>query len=327
MGRGYHTSSAGAPVPGSVIDFSGAFLKLNEDGTLDYVTALMDHGGGTLEAHAKIIAEELCVPLENVNLIDADTSTTVYDVCTHASRGIYSGGGAALKVTKQVKEKLKAFAARMLDAEASALKFRCDEGRGQGVIYAEGVQGREVTFKEIAYNARHKNWGTVSAVDSYRQPACPPHFTGYFIEVEVDTWTGKVRPVRVVAGADIGTVINPKLAAGQVHGGLAMGWSMAIMEDLPIDTATGELANRGMITDYKIPYARDMPPLDDFEVFFTDTYEPTGPFGAKGIGEGALNPVAGTVANAIQNAIGIRFYELPLTKERILEAIAKKEGN
>lgn len=327
MGRGYHTSSAGAPVPGTVIDFSGAFLKLNEDGTLDYVTALMDHGGGTLEAHAKIIAEELCVPLENVNVIDADTSTTVYDVCTHASRGIYSGGGAALKVTKQVKEKLRAFAARMLDAEASALKFRCDEARGQGVIYAEGVQGRELTFKEIAYNARHKNWGTVSAVDSYRQPACPPHFTGYFIEVEVDTWTGKVRPVRVVAGADVGTVINPKLAAGQVHGGLAMGWSMATMEDLPMDTATGELANRGMITDYKIPYAMDMPPLDDFEVFFADTYEPTGPFGAKGIGEGALNPVAGAVANAIQNAIGIRFYELPLTKERILEALAKKEAS
>ena len=327
MGRGYHTSSAGAPVPGTVIDFSGAFLKLNEDGTLDYVTALMDHGGGTLEAHAKIIAEELCIPLENVNVIDADTSTTVYDVCTHASRGIYSGGGAALKVTKQVKEKLRAFAARMLDAEASALKFRCDEVRGQGVIYAEGVEGREVTFKEIAYNARHKNWGTVSAVDSYRQPACPPHFTGYFIEVEVDTWTGKVRPLRVVAGADIGTVINPKLAAGQVHGGLAMGWSMATMEDLPMDTATGELANRGMITDYKIPYAMDMPPLDDFEVFFTDTYEPTGPFGAKGIGEGALNPVAGAVANAIQNAIGIRFYELPLTKERILEALGKKEAS
>jgi len=327
MGRGYHTSSAGAPVPGTVVDFSGAFLKLNEDGTLDYVTALMDHGGGTVEAHAKIIAEELCVPLENVNIIDADTSTTVYDVCTHASRGIYSGGGAALKVTKQVKEKLRAYAARMLDAEAGALKFRCDGARGQGVIYAEGVEGREVTFKEIAYNARHKNWGTISAVDSYRQPACPPHFTGYFIEVEVDTWTGKVRPLRVIAGADIGTVINPKLAAGQVHGGLAMGWSMATMEDLPMDTATGDLANRGMITDYKIPYAMDMPPLDDFEVFFADTYEPTGPFGAKGIGEGALNPVAGAVANAIQNAIGVRFYELPLTKERILEALAKREAS
>jgi xanthine dehydrogenase molybdenum-binding subunit len=96
------------------------------------------------------------------------------------------------------------------------------------------------------------------------------------------------------------------------------------MEDLPYDSSTGDLVNKGMLTDYKIPYAKDLPYLENFEVFFVDTYEPTGPFGAKGIGEGALNPVAGAIANAIQNAIGIRFYELPLTKERILEALIEK---
>jgi len=326
VGRGFHTSSAGSPIPGTVVDFGGAILKLNEDGTLDYVTALMDHGGGTVEAHAKIIAEELCVPLENVNIIQADTSTTVYDVCTHASRGIYSGGGAALKVARQVKDKIRDNAGKILDAYPHALKFRVDKTRGQGIVYAEGIAGREVTFKEIAYTMRHKNWGTIAAVDSYRQPACPPHFTGYFVEVEVDTWTGKVRPLRVVAGADIGTVINPTLAAGQIHGGFAQGWSMATLEDVPHDPRTGELANRGFLTDYKIPSAMDMPHLEDFKVFFVDTYEPTGPFGAKGIGEGALNPVAGAVANAIQNAIGARFYELPITRDRILAALRQREG-
>jgi xanthine dehydrogenase molybdenum-binding subunit len=325
MGRGFHTSSAGAPVPGTVVDFSGAIIKLNEDGSVDYITALMDHGGGTLEAHAKIIAEELCIPLENVNVISADTSTTVYDVCTHASRGIYSGGGAALKVAKQVKEKLRIFAARMLDAESSALSFRVDLNRKQGVIYAEGIKGREVTFKEIAYNARHKNWGTIAAVDSYRQPACPPHFTGYFVEVEVDTWTGRVRPIKIVAGADIGTVINPTLAAGQIHGGFAQGWGMALLEDMIYESKTGDLVNRGFLTDYKIPNARDMPSLEEFKVFFVDTYENTGPFGAKGIGEGALNPVAGAVANAIQNALGVRFYELPITRDKILTMLHQKE--
>jgi xanthine dehydrogenase molybdenum-binding subunit len=325
MGRGYHTSSAGAPVPGTVIDFGGAFLKLNEDGTFDYITALMDHGGGTIDAHAKIIAEELCVPLDNINVVNADTGTTVYDVCTHASRGIYSGGGAALKVAMQVKEKLRDFAGKMLDGYPHALKFRRDMERGQGVVYAEGIEGREVTFKEIAYNARHKNWGTIAAVDSYRQPSCPPHFTGYFVEVEVDTWTGKVRPVQVVAGADIGTVINPKLAAGQIHGGFAQGWSMTVNEDTPYMPKEGDLWNHGFIADYKIPTTKDMPPLEDFQVFFANTYEPTGPFGAKGIGEGALNPVAGTVANAIQNAIGVRFYDLPITKDMILSALKEKE--
>ena len=177
----------------------------------------------------------------------------------------------------------------------------------------------------IASTARHKNWATIASLDSYRQPACPPHFTGYFIDVEVDTWTGKIRLVRVIAGADIGTVINPILAAGQVHGGMVQGWSMTVHEDMPFDPSRGNLLNHGYITDYKTPTTRDLPMLDDFTVFFADTYEETGPFGAKGIGEGALNPVAGAVANAIQNAVGIRFYELPITPSRMLAALKEKE--
>jgi len=101
---------------------------------------------------------------------------------------------------------------------------------------------------------------------------------------------------------------------------------MTTMEDMVYNHDTGDLVNKGMLTDYKIPYASDMPDLEDFTVFFADTYEPTGPYGAKGLGEGALNPVAGAIANAIQNALGIRFYKLPLTKERVLAAIMEKEG-
>ena len=325
LGRGFHTSSAGAPVPSAVVDYTGAMLKINEDGTLDYVTAMMDHGGGTLEGHAKIIAEEIGVPLDNVNIVLADTQTTVYDVCTHASRGIYAGGGCAQKVARQVKQKLLEFASRVLDAYPHALKIRPDEKLGQGVIYAEGIKGREVTIGEVASIARHKNWGTIAAVDSLRQGSCPPHFTGYFIEVEVDTETGKVKPVRVVAGADVGTVVNPDLAAGQIHGGFAMGWSMATIEDTPYDPETGDLMNKGFISEYKTPTPADLLTNDNFTVFFTDTYEPTGPFGAKGIGEGAYNPVAGTIANAIYNAIGIRFYDLPITPIKILRALKEKE--
>ena len=326
MGRGYHTSSAGAPVPGTVIDFGGAMIKLNEDGTFDYISALMDHGGGTMDANAKIIAEELGVTHSMVNIVSADTGTTVYDVCTHASRGIYSGGGAALKVASQVKDKIRDTAARLLDAYPNAVKFRFDGEKGQGVVYAEGVENRQLTYKELAYTMRHKNLGTIAAVDSYRQPSCPPHFTAYFVELEVDTWTGRVKLLRVVAGADIGTVINPALAAGQIHGGFAQGWSMVINEDTVYDDQSGDLVNRGFLSDYKIPTTKDLPELEDFTVFFADTYEPTGPFGAKGIGEGALNPVAGAVANAIQNAIGIRFSELPITKDKILAALKDESG-
>jgi xanthine dehydrogenase molybdenum-binding subunit len=326
MGRGYHTSSAGAPVPGTVIDFGGAMVKLNEDGTFDYVSALMDHGGGTMDANAKIIAEELNIPYYKVNIVRADTGTTVYDVCTHASRGIYSGGGAALKVAGKVKEKIREQAGKLLDAYPHALQFRYDPDKDQGVVYAEGIEGREITYKELAYTMRHKNLGTIAAVESYRQPSCPPHFTGYFVEVEVDTWTGKVSLKKVVAGADIGTVINPKLAMGQIHGGFAQGWSMTVNEDTPYNPENGDLLNQGYLSDYKIPRSKDLPNLEDFIVFFADTYEPTGPFGAKGIGEGALNPVAGAVANAIQKALGIRFFELPISKDKILKAL-KEEKN
>jgi xanthine dehydrogenase molybdenum-binding subunit len=326
VGRGYHTSSAGAPVPSAIVDFGGAMLKMNEDGTFDYVSALMDHGCGTQDAHVKIIAEELEVPVEKVNIIKGDTGTTIYDVCTHASRGVYSGGGAALKVAGKVKEGIREFAGRILDAYPHAVRIRPDEESGDTVVYAEGIEGREVTYREIAEIARHKNWGTVAALESYRQPSCPPHFTGYFVEVEVDTWTGKVKLLRVVAGADIGTVINPQLAAGQVHGGFAQGWSMTVLEDTPYDPESGDLVNEGSVANYKVPTTCDLLDLEDMTVFFADTYEPTGPFGAKGIGEGALNPVAGTIANAIQDALGVRFFQLPITPIRILEALNEKEG-
>jgi len=326
VGRGYHTSSAGAPVPSAIVDFGGAMLKMNEDGTFDYVSALMDHGCGTQDAHVKIIAEVLEVPVDKVNIIRGDTGTTIYDVCTHASRGVYSGGGAALKVAGKVKEGIREFAGRILDAYPHAVRIRLDEESGDTYVYAEGIEGREVSYREIAETARHKNWGTVAALESYRQPSCPPHFTGYFVEVEVDTWTGKVRLLRVVAGADIGTVINPQLAAGQVHGGFAQGWSMTVLEDTPYDPESGDLVNAGSVANYKVPTTCDLVDLEDMTVFFADTYEPTGPFGAKGIGEGALNPVAGTIANAIQNALGVRFYQLPITPIRILEALKEKEG-
>ncbi len=173
---------------------------------------------------------------------------------------------------------------------------------------------------------RHKNLGTIAAVDSYRQPACPPHFTGYFVEVEIDTWTGKVRLVKVIAGADVGTVINPKMAMGQIHGGFAQGWGMTVNEDTEYNPVNGVLLNHGFMSDYKIPTPLDLPDLENFYVFFADTYEPTGPFGAKGLGEGALNPVAGAIANAIQNALGVRFFKLPITKDMILAKLKEKEA-
>jgi len=176
----------------------------------------------------------------------------------------------------------------------------------------------------VARTAHHKSWGTFSSVDSLRQTNCPPVFVTYFLEVEVNMATGQVRPARTVIGCDCGTVIDPIPAMAQLHGGLHRGLGFSLIEDTDYEPETGKLTCGGYMTDYKLLTTMELSGIDEIKTFFTDTKEPTGPFGAKGIGEAALNPVAAAVGNAIYNAIGIRFTELPITPEKVLKALREK---
>jgi len=320
MARGFHTSSAGAPQPGDVIDFSGAMVKVNTDGSVDVITALMDHGGGTHEAVAKLVAETLCVPLGEVDLAPAETRSTVYDVCTHATRGVYAGGGAAVKAAETVRDEIIETAAQFMDVMPDALELTFDRNRGHSVIHAPAIPDRTMTLAELATRCWSESRKTIAAVKSYRATNCPPAYVTVFLDIEIDTWTGHVETRRAVMGSDCGTVINPRLAAGQLEGGLSMGAGYAIYEDAEWD-ARGHLESGGYWIDAKTPAIGETPYLEHLEVHFADTYEPTGPFGAKGIGEAAMNPVAAAYANAIYNAIGIRFYSLPITAEKILKAL------
>jgi xanthine dehydrogenase molybdenum-binding subunit len=248
MARVFHTSSAGAPQPGDVIDYSGAMVKVNQDGSVDVITALMDHGGGTLEAFAKLVSEALCVPLDKVNLSPAGTRTTVYDVVTHATRGVYAGGGAVIKATEKVRAELLETAARFLNVQPEALTIRVDEALGQGVVYAPAIPDRRMTIGEIATRCWTESWKTIASVESYRPVSCPPAYVSVFVDVEVDTWTGNVRTVRAVMGSDCGTVINPDMAAGQLEGGLSKGAGLALLENNEWD-AQGQLLSKG----YRMP--------------------------------------------------------------------------
>lgn len=326
MARGFHTSGTGAPVPGEVKDYTTAMVKINEDGTVDLLTALMDHGGGTLDAAAKLVAEELGVPFEKVGVSPSDTRSTGYDVCTHATRGVYCGGGAAHEVAKMAKQVLLEYASRILNAPVKALKTKPDLKQDEGIVYVDGMPEKKITIAEVAQTAMNNDWGTAIAVKSIRMVNCPPAFTTYFVEVEVDMETGHVKIVRVVAGSDAGVVVNPKLARGQLHGGFYRGAGMALLEDTDYDRETGKLTNRGMLVDYKMLGAEDLPDPEDFKVIFADTYEPTGPLGAKGIGEAALNPVPAAVASAVQNATGIWFTKLPILPEDILMEVKKNRN-
>ena len=158
---------------------------------MDVITALMDHGGGTLEAFAKLVSEALCVPLDKVNISPAGTRTTVYDVVTHATRGVYAGGGAVMKATQKVREDLLETAARFLNVQPEALAIRKDEALGQGVVYAPAIPDRKMTIGEIATRCWTESWKTIASVESYRPVNCPPAYVSVFVEVEVDTWTGR----------------------------------------------------------------------------------------------------------------------------------------
>jgi xanthine dehydrogenase molybdenum-binding subunit len=323
LGRGFHTSSAGAPQRSDVIDFSGGMVKINQDGSVDVITALMDHGGGTLEAAAKLVAETLCVPLDKVNLAEAHTTATVYDVTTHATRGVYAGGGAVTRVAGKVRQEIIETAARFLEVMPDALTMKLDETLGQCLVYAPAIREKRMTLGQIAARCWTDSWKTIAVVDSYRPTNCPPAYVTIFVEVEVDTWTGQVRTLKAVSGSDCGTVVNPDLAAGQLEGGLSKGYGYALIEDNGWD-ANGQLMSKGYWVDGKTPGIAETPLLADLSIHFADTYEPSGPLGAKGIGEAAMNPVAAAYANAIYNAIGIRFYELPITPEKILAALANR---
>ena len=324
VARGFHTSGTAGPKEGEVIDYSSCMIKINEDGSVDVITAVVDHGGGTWDAITKIAAEVLQVPLSMVGLSPAETKNTGYDVCTHATRGVYCGGAAVFHVATKVKEKLFEFAGRLMDEHPYQLELIRDDELGQGVVYAKGYHQKKMTIGEIAKIAQINSWGTIAYTDSYRQKNCPPCFTTHFVEAAVDLRTGEVTIPKVLLYGDCGVAVNPDLMAGQLIGSFNRGLGYTLYEDLPFDAATGMPANKGLLVDYKMPTSTETPKIENVLVRLTDTHEPSGPFGAKGIGEAALASVQAAIANAIYNAVGIRFNKLPITPEVMLKALQEK---
>ncbi len=315
MARGFHTSGAGSPKPSEfILDYSGAIMKINEDGTAVLINAAADTGGGSLSTHAAMVAEELGLNYEDVVVYMGDTNVTLFDVPTHASRGTYGAGLAVKKASEQAKQILLQWASKLLDI--SVKELIAEKGR----VSVASDPNQCVSIKEIVETAQSKGWGSVAGAASIRPDACPPHFTICFVEVEIDTQTGQVKVLRAVMGADVGTPINLNGVEGQMAGGLHMGLGFALLEDARFDGKTGKPLNPNF-RDYKTLTALDMPSI---EMMIADTFEPTGPFGAKGVGEGATNPVAAAVANAVYDAIGVRIKDLPISVEKVLRGLKAK---
>ena len=244
----------------------------------------MDHGGGTWEAGAKVAAEVLKVPFEKVSIDNGvDTRTTVFDVNTHATRGVYCGCGAIKYVAEKVKEMLLNYAATLFEDRPENLVLALNEELGQGIIYPIDLPEKYKTIAEIADHARINSVGTFVYTSTLRQKNCPPCFITYFTEVEVNTETGEISVPRVVMMGDSGTIINPELWKGQILGAYALGIGLGKLEDIPYNKESGKLNCNGLITDFKVPITTDMPHTDNITVEHAHTYEPTGPLVPKGL--------------------------------------------
>ena len=307
-------------------DGSSATIKLNEDGKALILSGEGECGQGAHTAMCQIAAEELGIRVEDVEISRADTDLTTFCLGAFASRLTYVSGNAVKNAATNVKQQLFQQAAEMLEANPEDLISR--EGR----VFVKGVEGKSVTVADVARARlfRH-NGAPIVGSGSFDADSVLPDSTRFgnesgaynygvqAAEVHVDPETGQVRVLNFVIASDCGTVIYPMGAEGQVEGGLAQGIGYALTEGLQFDEGRPVNPN---FSDYRIPSMRDMPPLQHA---FADSYEPTGPFGAKGLGELNMDPTAAVINNAIFDAVGVRVKNLPITPEKILKALRDKE--
>jgi xanthine dehydrogenase molybdenum-binding subunit len=312
MACAVHTSGA----PGGLLEQSNAFIKLNEDGSANLVVSPCEMGQGILGVLAQIAAEVLGLNAEDIHVVTGDTDVTLFDVGSHASRSTYVIGNAVLKAAQEVRGQLLEQAAKRLGVSVKELDIK---GRQ---IYVKAAPEKRISIARIARNAIYGFHGDTSAISgqgSFTPEQGSPPFQAVFAEVEVCTETGQMKILKTVIANDSGRAINPMNVEGQLEGGLAQGLGYALTENFVIDTTTGFPITDGFGT-YKIPTAANVP---DIKVILVEQPVPSGPFGAKGVGELGMNAVAPAIANAIYNAVGVRIKELPITPEKVLEALGK----
>lgn len=305
---------------------SAAFVKVNQDGSAVVWTGAADVGQGSTTALAQIAADALGVPLGAVAMVTSDTLQTPMDLGSVASRVTYIAGNAITRACAQARQVLFEVAAEELGLPPDGLDSR------DGWIFVRDLPERRVRLADIARKAESVKGRPPIGAGSYNPPTTfldpetghgKPYNTYVYAaqtaEVEVDTETGQVAVLRLCAAHDCGRAINPLLVEGQIEGGLAMGLGYAISEEMVLHE--GRVLNTGF-ADYLIPTVMDVPPMD---VAIVEVPDPTGPFGAKGVGEPSLLPTAPAIVNAIYDAIGVRIRELPVTAERILHALRERD--
>lgn len=294
-----------------------AWVKLNTDGTADVVTGTQDIGTGTRVALAQVAAEELCIPLECVAVHMGDTANGPYSPASAGSSTLSTIGPAVRAAAIEAKRQLLEAAAPILEEEPAKLTIR--DGK---VVVADDPKS-SVSIKEVCGRiAPHMIQGQ-GARGPEPKSKTPHTFGAQFAEVEVDTETGEVTVLRIVATHDAGRIVNPTMVDSQIIGGVTQGVGFALTEERVVDAATGIVLNANL-EEYKVPTVLDIPAITHAALSMPDSAANT--IGAKGIGEPPLVPTAPAIANAIFDAVGVRLRETPLTRRHLLAALAEAKG-
>ncbi|MDD3218954.1 MAG: molybdopterin-dependent oxidoreductase [Lachnospiraceae bacterium] len=297
----------------SNVDVGSVTIKLNDEGFYSLSLGAADMGTGCDTILAQIAAEELECPLENIAVKGVDTDVSPYDSGSYASSTTYITGQAVIKACVKLKNQMMEFGADKLglSVEQVSIDGKC--------VYNEDNPEEYITISDISYAAECGCNTAMQVTASHSSPVSPPPYMVGMAEVEVDCETGQVELLDYVAVVDCGTTINPNLTRVQTEGGLVQGIGMALYENIQY-TEAGQMMNNSFM-QYKLPTRQD---IGKIRVEFEESYEATGPYGAKSIGEIVINTPSPAIADAVYRATGLRFRELPITAEKIAMGLLEK---
>lgn len=297
----------------SNVDVGSVEIRVGDDGFYSLLIGASDMGTGCDTILAQMAADCLDCDMDQIIVHGTDTDVSPYDSGSYASSTTYLTGMAVVKACDELRRKIIAKGAQYLQCGEDTLEFD-----GTRVYQPDGEL--EISLKDIGNKIMCFNEDMISAGASHTSPVSPPPFMVGMAEVEVDRETGAVELIDYVAVVDCGTVVNPNLARVQTEGGIAQGIGMALYEDVTY-TEKGRL-HQNSFMQYKLPTRLD---VGDIRVEFESSYEPTGPFGAKSIGEIVINTPSPAIAGAVYNAVGVQIRELPVTAEKVYRGMAEAE--
>lgn len=302
----------GSGIP--LIDMGSATIKLNDDGFYNLMVGATEIGQGSDTVLSQIAAEVLETTVDKVIIYSSDTDLTPFDVGAYASSTTFVSGNAVLKAARDLKELMISEAARIWKVKKEEVSFD-----GDLFTMKDQTMSLRDFSNQITYSEDQKQ---LQVTSSYVGHKSPPPFMAGFIKIEIDQETYEIKVLDYVSVVDCGTTINPMLAKGQVDGAIVQGLGMAMFEEVKV-SKNGRLISNNLL-NYKIPTRLDIQKLT---TEFIDSYEESGPFGAKSVGEIGIDTPPAALANAVENAIGIRIKDLPITAEKIMKEKMKGTNN